>query len=562
MHIDYPIDVDRALGLGELPTLRLQRALARLDPSNGEPSWRTLDKVLVWTHWAWFTVPHGSLAYVLMRQPERFPRAAVMTYAVFDIGASVYWVAPTAPPWYAASVAGREDHGAGAEHVRRMMVEYGEHFWRDGWGPLYSVFGGNPLAAMPSLHFATSLWPRSCSPRRDRLRARSGSAYAAMLGFALVYLGRALRGGPARGRRADRGCAAAGATRGAGDRALRPGGRGAGGDRTRGGLRLMARRSRGAGRSRRRRARDRGSRVTSEEMPRVLVTRRQAVAFGVFVVIGARRSCTSCCPSSPAWARRCTSSSDGRRLVDRDRGRARAAVVRRLRAAVPRGVRRSGVHPSHELSRSAGAESYQITMAGLAATRLFATAGAGGIALTAWALRRSGMERAIGGLPDGRVHGAAVRGLHGLGAGRRGRSGDRAVPRGGSFALTIVPAIVGGGVIAVFGAMALLPDDIERRLQRWALGSGPAGALGGAGGDGAGAGGERGADRDRADRASAIPACWERWPGGGLTSPCCGRASTRSARRRRHGHRDVLLRRHARQPAAAAGRASAASRAA
>ena len=39
--------------------------------------------------------------------------------------------------------------------------------------------------------------------------------------------------------------------------------------------------------------------------------------------------------------------------------------------------------------------SYQITMAGLAATRLFAAAGAGGIALTAWALRRSGMERRL-----------------------------------------------------------------------------------------------------------------------------------------------------------------------
>ena len=36
-------------------------------------------------------------------------------------------------------------------------------------------------------------------------------------------------------------------------------------------------------------------------------------------------------------------------------------------------------------------ESYQITMAGLAASRLFAAAGAGGIALTAWALRRSGI---------------------------------------------------------------------------------------------------------------------------------------------------------------------------
>ena len=38
-------------------------------------------------------------------------------------------------------------------------------------------------------------------------------------------------------------------------------------------------------------------------------------------------------------------------------------------------------------------ESYQITMAGLAATRLFSAGGAGGIVLTYWALRKAGMER-------------------------------------------------------------------------------------------------------------------------------------------------------------------------
>ena len=38
-------------------------------------------------------------------------------------------------------------------------------------------------------------------------------------------------------------------------------------------------------------------------------------------------------------------------------------------------------------------DSYDITMAGVAATRLLATAGLGGIALTAWALSRSGMAR-------------------------------------------------------------------------------------------------------------------------------------------------------------------------
>src|SRR3978361_416301 len=46
-------------------------------------------------------------------------------------------------------------------------------------------------------------------------------------------------------------------------------------------------------------------------------------------------------------------------------------------------------------SRIGWRASYEITMAGLAATRLFASAGAGGVALTAWARRRSGREPGI-----------------------------------------------------------------------------------------------------------------------------------------------------------------------
>ena len=76
--------------------MRLQRALARIGADG--PEWRALDRVLVWAHWAWFAVPHGTVAYMLLRHPERFPRAAAMTYAVFDIGASFYWLVPTAPP--------------------------------------------------------------------------------------------------------------------------------------------------------------------------------------------------------------------------------------------------------------------------------------------------------------------------------------------------------------------------------------------------------------------------------------------------------------------------------
>jgi uncharacterized membrane protein YbhN (UPF0104 family) len=49
---------------------------------------------------------------------------------------------------------------------------------------------------------------------------------------------------------------------------------------------------------------------------------------------------------------------------------------------------------SDEKRKISWGESYQITMAGVVATRLFAAAGAGGVALTAWALRRAGMQAA------------------------------------------------------------------------------------------------------------------------------------------------------------------------
>ncbi len=183
--VDYPIAIDRVLGLGELPTVRLQRRLAR-------GQWRLGDKALVWAHWIWFMVPHGALVYIMLRHPRRFDRSAVMTYAVFDIGAMIYWVLPTAPPWYAAGDAARHEEFDGDRHevaVRRMMVEYGEFFWRDGWGPLYSVLGGNPLAAMPSLHFATSTMAAQLLWEAGPLAGALGWGYAATLGFALVYLG-------------------------------------------------------------------------------------------------------------------------------------------------------------------------------------------------------------------------------------------------------------------------------------------------------------------------------------------------------------------------------------
>ncbi len=123
--------------------------------------------------------------------------------------------------------------------------------------------------------------------------------------------------------------------------------------------------------------------------------------------------------------------------------------------------------------------SYQITMAGLVATRLFAAAGAGGIALTAWAVRRSGMERRV--VACRLVAFTAILYavymlalvIDGLGM----YSG--LFPGPAPFALTVVPAIFGASVIAIFLLIALLPGDFERRIVRWSHHQGRVGRLAG-----------------------------------------------------------------------------------
>jgi membrane-associated phospholipid phosphatase len=176
LKVDYPIRADTALGGGRAPTLRLQAALGR------EGEVRPHDYALSVVHWTWFLVPHGTLAYILLRHPAKYPRAAVLTAACFDLGCVVYWAVPTAPPWWAAC-------NGNMPPVRRIMAEAGERFWGRLWRPLYHSLEGNPFAAMPSLHFGTSVMAARVLSTVGRGPASIGWAYALTLGFGLVYLG-------------------------------------------------------------------------------------------------------------------------------------------------------------------------------------------------------------------------------------------------------------------------------------------------------------------------------------------------------------------------------------
>jgi uncharacterized protein (TIRG00374 family) len=136
-----------------------------------------------------------------------------------------------------------------------------------------------------------------------------------------------------------------------------------------------------------------------------------------------------------------------------------------FRAVFIRGGTESSAEPDGGASaRIDWAASYQITMASLAATRLFAAAGAGGIALTAWALRRSGMGRRTVARRMivflALLYGIFMVTLVLVGVGLY----IGVIPGPAPFAITIVPAIFGAVAISVFLGISMLPVDVNHMM--------------------------------------------------------------------------------------------------
>jgi uncharacterized protein (TIRG00374 family) len=129
------------------------------------------------------------------------------------------------------------------------------------------------------------------------------------------------------------------------------------------------------------------------------------------------------------------------------------------------GTRDDDVHRRLDLRAS-----YLITMAGLAATRIFSAAGAGGIVLTYWALRKAGMPRRRSACRMVSflvlTYGVYTVALVSFGILLR----THVLPGDAPFGGTVVPAILAAIAIGVFLLIALIPDDVERRIQQFAGG--------------------------------------------------------------------------------------------
>jgi uncharacterized membrane protein YbhN (UPF0104 family) len=132
---------------------------------------------------------------------------------------------------------------------------------------------------------------------------------------------------------------------------------------------------------------------------------------------------------------------------------------------------------SRGFSRLSWRASVEIPLAGIAAIRLLAAAGAGGVAVTVWALRRAGMTPRVIACRIAANYSiqyslyllAIV--VCGLGLWTGAFAGH------GPVALTLLPAVLAAVALILGAAMGLVPDDFERRLAHLARRSGRVGRL-------------------------------------------------------------------------------------
>ncbi len=176
----YVIDWELWMFGGAAPSAWLQARIGGVGPQPGFLAYASAV-----THWLWFVFPHATVVGVYFFARRMSSRVIVIVLATFYVGVTLYFLAPTAPPWMAS------EQGLLGGVVRGM----------DGVGPAIlgaSLYGSafdflaepNPTAAMPSLHFAASFVVVLVGLMlRSRVLTGIAVFYSAALAFALIYLG-------------------------------------------------------------------------------------------------------------------------------------------------------------------------------------------------------------------------------------------------------------------------------------------------------------------------------------------------------------------------------------
>ena len=192
LRVESTVRIDSRLAGGQPLTLRLQRALR--DPPRLTP----LDVAATGLYVALWPVPHLVLAWILLRHEEHFVKTAGRLAAVYHLTTVVYWMRPSAPPWWASERDG--EMGGEVQHVVREVGHAVKERLRpsrasggDGNGggeaAAEGPTEGNPWAAMPSDYLAAAAATAMCMRELSPTAGAVGWAYVGVVGFTVVYLG-------------------------------------------------------------------------------------------------------------------------------------------------------------------------------------------------------------------------------------------------------------------------------------------------------------------------------------------------------------------------------------
>ena len=175
VQFDYAISMEKAMFLGEIPSIWLQDRLysfARLGP---------LEFYTMAVYLSYFFIPHIAAFALWKWDRPQFKRYVFAFMVTLYVGLLVSAVLPTAPPW----MAGQLGH---IPHVYQVVPDVAGHVTPGTYENVYEIAGDNPVAAMPSLHSAVPFVMAFALWKYNWLRW-FGLGYAVSMLFAIVYLG-------------------------------------------------------------------------------------------------------------------------------------------------------------------------------------------------------------------------------------------------------------------------------------------------------------------------------------------------------------------------------------
>lgn len=174
------VEFERWVWGGELPTIRLQARFFDLD----HIQW--YDYYFTFVHWSYFIVPHAIMIWIWWKHKDEFTHFLTALTMTLFLGLLIYFILPSNPPWMAPPAT----DSPVAPYVQRIMEPIGKALGGGLYEAGYKIVGeSNPIAAMPSMHFAVTFILVWVAHGRGRGWEILAWLYAISMGAALVYMG-------------------------------------------------------------------------------------------------------------------------------------------------------------------------------------------------------------------------------------------------------------------------------------------------------------------------------------------------------------------------------------